>query len=233
MKSKKPAIMFYSFIAAFVILLSHWGSRAVTVIAENTPLPRKHCIIIDPGHGGEDGGAISCTGIPESTYNLDISLRLRDLFHLLGYDTKLLRTDDVSIYTKGESLSQKKASDLKQRVSTIRETAGALLLSIHQNHFPQEQYSGAQVFYAGTEGSEALAKQLQDAFRQSLNPGSRRQPKKSSGVYLMEHITCPGVLIECGFLSNPEEETRLRDPEYQKKLCGIIAVTTGRYLSNT
>lgn len=233
MKSKKPAIMFYSFIAAFVILLSHWGSRAVTVIAENTPLPRKHCIIIDPGHGGEDGGAISCTGIPESTYNLDISLRLRDLFHLLGYDTKLLRTDDVSIYTKGENLSQKKISDLKERVRIVNETQNGILLSIHQNHFSDSRYSGAQVFFAPTSKSEALAKLLQTTLASSLNPGNNRQIKKCSGVYLMEHIQCTGILIECGFLSNPAEAQKLRDPEYQKKLCAIIASATDSFLSNT
>ena len=233
MKVPGRILSVYGVVMVVVLLAAALGSRAVTTLSENKPVFRSRCIVIDPGHGGEDGGAVSRSGLPESGYNLEISLRLRDLFHLLGYQTRMIRTTDVSVYTKGESLSQKKASDLKQRVSTIRETEGALLLSIHQNHFPQEQYSGAQVFYAGTDGSEALAKQLQEAFRQSLNPGSRRQPKKSSGVYLMEHITCPGVLIECGFLSNPEEETRLRDPEYQKKLCGIIAVTTGRYLSNT
>lgn len=225
--------LFYLMTIAAVLLAAQWGSRAATVIAESTPLPRLHRIIIDPGHGGEDGGATSCAGIVESAYNLDIALRLDDLFHLMGHETKLTRTSDTAIYTKGETLAQKKASDLKQRVRIANEMEHALLLSIHQNNFPDSRYSGAQVFYAGTEGSEALAKQLQDAFTSTINPGSHRKSKKSTGVYLMEHIQCTGVLIECGFLSNAAEEAQLRNPEYQKRLCCVIAATVSEYLSNT
>lgn len=233
MKKRKTWVFFYFLTIAGVLLAAQWGSRAVTVIAESRPIEREHCIVIDPGHGGEDGGATSCTGLVESTYNLGISLRLNDLLHLLGHDTKMTRTTDTSIYTKGETIAQKKASDLKERVRIVNETEHALLISIHQNNFSDSRYSGAQVFYAGTEGSEALAKQLQSAFVSSLNPGSSRKSKKSDGIYLMEHIDCTGVLIECGFLSNAAEEARLRNAEYQKKLCCVIAATVSEYLSNT
>lgn len=233
MKKRKIWVLFYFLTIAGVVLAAQWGSRAATVIAENIPVEREHCIIIDPGHGGEDGGATSCAGLLESTYNLDISLRLNDLLHLLGYDTKMTRRTDTSIYTKGETIAQKKVSDLKERVRIANETENALLLSIHQNNFSDSKYSGAQVFYAGTEGSEQLAKQLQDAFVSTVNPGSNRKSKKSDGVYLMEHIDCTGVLIECGFLSNAAEEAKLRSADYQKKLCCVIAATVGQYLSNT
>lgn len=233
MKKSKRAVCFYLFTIVCILSLSDWGSKAVTVIAENTPMERETCIVIDPGHGGEDGGATSCTGVLESTYNLSIATRLNDLFHLLGYDTKMIRTTDTSIYTKGETIAQKKVSDLKERVRIVNETENALLLSIHQNNFPDGRYSGAQVFYAGTEESQELAKRLQTAFVSTLNPGSKRKCKKSDGVYLMEHINCTGVLIECGFLSNPGEEARLRDGAYQKKLCCVIAATVSEYLSDT
>lgn len=233
MKREWKWVLFYVLTVITALVSVQTGSRMVSVMARNTPSQREHCIIIDPGHGGEDGGAVSCTGLPESRYNLEISLRLQDLMHLLGYETYMIRTEDISVYTKGESLSQKKASDLKQRVRIVNETEGALLLSIHQNHFPDPQYLGAQVFYAGTAGSEDLAKQLQALFAESLNPGSRRQAKKSSGIYLMEHIRSPGVLIECGFLSNPQEERSLRNPAYQKKLSAVIGVAVSRFLSNT
>lgn len=233
MKVPGKSLVVYSCVIITLLLMVTFASRTVTTLSENSPIEREHCIVIDPGHGGEDGGAVSRSGLPESTYNLEISLRLQDLLNLLGYDTKMIRTKDISVYTKGESLSQKKASDLQQRAKSINETEGALLLSIHQNHYPDDRYSGAQVFYAGTEGSEDLAKQLQSAFLATLNPGSHRQAKRSSGVYLMEHIRCPGVLIECGFLSNAAEEARLRDSEYQKKLCSVIAATVSAYLSNT
>ena len=232
MKNRIWAALYVMTIVA-TIAVAQWGSRAVTVIAENLPIQREHCIIIDPGHGGEDGGATSCSGILESTYNLEISLRLNDLLHLLGYETKMIRTTDTSVYTKGESLAQKKISDLKERVRIANETEGALVLSIHQNNFPDERYSGAQVFYPQTSGSQELARLLQSALVSSLNPGSRRQIKQAQGVYLMEHIGCTGVLIECGFLSNREEEAKLRSAEYQKRLCCVIAATVGEYLSNT
>ena len=233
MRKWKLSVFFYCLTIVAVLFLAQWGSRAVTVIVQNSPLERERCMIIDPGHGGEDGGAISCTGIVESAYNLDISLRLRDLFRLLGYDTQMTRSRDVSIYTKGETLAQKKMSDLKERVRIVSETENALLLSIHQNTFSDSRYSGAQVFYADTDGSEALAKQLQSALTETLSQSGNRTCKKSSGVYLMEHISCPGVLIECGFLSNPQEEAKLRDPDYQKLLCCAITAAVNQYLSDT
>ena len=225
-------ILGYAAILVLTLSAAHWGSRAVTVLAENSPVARSHTLIIDAGHGGVDGGATSCTGVLESRFNLQIALRLNDLLQLLGYRTKMVRTQDISVYTEGDTIARKKMSDLKQRVRLANETEDALLLSIHQNHFPDARYSGAQVFYAGTEGSPQLAAALQRAFVTHLNPGSRRQEKKSSGVYLMEHIRCPGVLIECGFLSNPAEEAQLRSPGYQQQLCLVIGCTVADYLSN-
>lgn len=223
----------YFLVLAAFLGMTQWGSRAVTVLAENAPLKNRTCIIIDPGHGGEDGGATSCTGVQESKLNLEIALRLDNLLHLLGYNTSMIRTTDISVYTKGETIAQKKVSDLKERVRIVNETENALLVSIHQNNFSESQYSGAQVFYAAADGSELLAKALQSSLVDTLNPGSNRKIKKSSGVYLMEHIECTGVLIECGFLSNPMEEAKLRDPDYQKDLCSVIAATISNYLANT
>lgn len=233
MKRKQKWLHFYILTAAVFVLISHWGSQAVTTIAVNTAPKREHCIVIDAGHGGVDGGATSCTGMLESNYNLEIALRLNDLFRLLGYDTRMIRTTDISVYTKGETIAQKKMSDLKERVRIAEETENGLLISIHQNSFPDSHYNGAQVFYSGSDGSMALAKQMQDAFLNTLNPGSRRQCKKSDGIYLMEHISCPGILVECGFLSNPQEEAKLRSREYQQKMCCVIASSVDTYLSNT
>lgn len=214
------------------IVIGFLGNRAVTVFAEKTPSKNRHCIIIDAGHGGEDGGATSCTGILESTFNLEIALKLEPLFHLLGYPTQMVRRTDTAIHTQGETIAARKASDLKARVRLANETENALLISIHQNYFTESKYSGAQVFYPKTEGSQALASVLQKAFCEKLNPGSRRREKTASGVYLMDHITCPGLLIECGFLSNPDEEASLRSPEYQKKLCCTIAATVSSYFAS-
>ena len=230
MKCKLPLSALYSLTIGGLLLAVIWGSRAITIISEHMPVERQHCIIIDAGHGGEDGGATSCTGKLESSFNLEISLRLDDLLHLLGYDTVMVRTSDVSIYTKGETIAQKKVSDLKERVRIANSTDHALLISIHQNTFSDSRYGGAQVFYAATDGSQQLAKELQSAFTTSVNLGGNRKSKKSDGIYLMEHITCTGVLVECGFLSNPQEEANLKDSIYQKKLVCVITATVCNFL---
>lgn len=211
----------------------HFGNQSVTVISRRIPIERQHCIVIDPGHGGIDGGATSCTGVLESNLNLEIAMRLNELLHLLGHDTRMIRTTDCSVYTSGNSIAEKKISDLKQRVQTVLQTPNPVLLSIHQNNFPDDRYSGAQIFYAKAGESQTLAQLLQSALVNALNPGSNRMIKPAKGIYLMEHIPCTGVLIECGFLSNVREEQLLRTPDYQKKLCAVIAATVSGFLSNT
>lgn len=191
---------------------------------------RNHTIIIDAGHGGEDGGATSCTGKLESVYNLEIARKLNDLMHLLGLHTKMVRTSDTSVYTQGNSIAEKKVSDLNYRVKLVNETENAILVSIHQNTFPDGQYRGAQVFYAPKGEGKDLAEQLQTALVQTLNPGSNRRSKRADGIYLMEHIQKTGVLVECGFLSNAEEEANLRSEDYQKKLVCVIAATVFNFL---
>lgn len=230
---KKRRGLVYPITILAVLACAYLGSRCVTVFSENQPFQRSRCILIDAGHGGLDGGASSAGGIPESRYNLEIALRLRDLLHLLGYETGMIRTEDVSVYTTGETIAQKKVSDLKERVRIANETPNAILLSIHQNYFPDPRYSGAQVFYPGTEGSDRLADSVQSVLCSALDPSNRRQPKKCSGIYLMEKIRCTGLLIECGFLSNPREEANLRSPGYQQKLCAAIASGLCTFLSNT
>lgn len=201
------------------------GSRAVTTIAENIPVERSITFVIDAGHGGEDGGASSCTGVLESQLNLQIARRLDDLLHFLGYQTVMIRRSDISVYTEGKTIAEKKISDLKERVRIVNETEGAFLISIHQNIFADSRYSGAQVFYNEEGDAENVARQLQQNMVTFLNPGSNRQSKPADGIYLMKHTKRPGILVECGFLSNPEEERKLQEGEYQKHICCVIAST--------
>jgi len=231
--SYRSLIPVYSIILGGFLLLAIGGSRAVTVMSANAPVTDRKTVVIDAGHGGVDGGATSVSGVLESKFNLDIALKLRDVMGLLGINTVMIRETDCSVYTHGDTISQKKISDLKERVRIVNSTENAILVSIHQNHFSSSQYSGAQVFYAPTEGSREVASVVQDAFKHCLNPNSRRQIKKADGVYLMQHINCPGILIECGFLSNYQEEYLLRDTAYQQKICGIIACTVSSWLFNT
>lgn len=208
------------------------SSRVVTVVSQQAVKDDRVQIVVDAGHGGVDGGATSCTGVLESNLNLEIALRLDDLLHLLGYDTVMIRTTDKSVYTNGNTIAEKKISDLRERVRITNTTENALLVSIHQNYFSDGQYHGAQVFYAPVDSSRDLAVKLQTAMVSHLNPGSRRLAKQAQGVYFLQHITCPGILVECGFLSNPAEEAQLRDPEYQRKLCAVIATVCGSFLAN-
>lgn len=224
-------VPFYLLILIGAIGIATAGSNAVSVISQNRPVAREHTIVVDAGHGGIDGGATSCTGVLESHMNLEIALRVHDLFTLLGYDTVMIRTTDESIYTEGTTIAAQKISDLKERVRITNETEGAILVSIHQNTFSDNRYHGAQVFYAPTQGSDTLAKLTQQAFNTSLPVSNNRRIKKADNVYFLQHISCPGILIECGFLSNPQEEAMLRDPGYQKKLASVIVGSCSLFLS--
>lgn len=229
---KRIGIYAYLGVIVAFLMLIQWGNRAISTAVEQQPIRNRTCIVLDAGHGGVDGGATSCTGKLESSFNLEITLRLRDLLHLMGYDTKMIRTTDTSVYTKGDTIAQQKVSDLKERVRMVNETENAILISIHQNTFSDGKYSGAQVFYGREGESEVLAKQLQQALVSSLNPTSNRQAKRAEGIYLMENIRCTGVLIECGFLSNPEEEAKLRASEYQKQICCVISTVLSELIYN-
>lgn len=225
------SIWFYCPIILVALCAIHWGSQSVTTISQRILPNRGPCIIVDAGHGGEDGGATSCSGVLESKFNLEIALRLNDLLQFMGYETKMVRTTDSAVHTEGETIAARKRSDLNNRVRMVNSTDDAILLSIHQNTFPDGRYSGPQVFY--TKGSERMAKHFQLSLNRNLCPNSSRQAKSVKGVFLMERITAPGILIECGFLSNPEEEAKLRNPSYQQNLCCVIASALAEYLSNT
>lgn len=214
-----------------VILGAQCLSKLGSAVAAWASSQDTHCVVvIDAGHGGEDGGAVSVSGILESRINLEISLRLNDFLHLLGIDTLMIRDTDISVYTQGDTVAQRKVSDIRNRVNTVESTQNALLVSIHQNHFSEGKYRGAQVFYAPTQGSEELAKSLQSAICTQVDPSNHREYKKAQDIYLMNHITCPAVLIECGFLSNYEEEQMLCDAAYQKKLITAFGCCIYQYL---
>lgn len=225
-------VLLYCGVFIGAVSLCQLASSSVTVLKESEPVQNRTVIIIDAGHGGIDGGATSCTGIPESHINLQISLRLNDLVQLLGFETKIIRKTDTSVYTEGNTIAAQKVSDLKQRVKLVNETKNAVLVSVHQNTFLDSRYSGAQVFYANDDTSRELAKVMQADLISNLNPGSKRQCKSSDGIYLMQNIQRPGVLIECGFLSNPEEEANLLTAEYQKQIASVVATCISRFYSS-
>ena len=217
-----PCVVF----AAVLLLCMAAAYRRQAVMTTALQEADSPTFVLDAGHGGEDGGATGVSGVQEAALNLQIALRLQDLMHLLGMKTSMIRTTDTAVYTGDcRTISEKKASDLKHRVELVQTVPHAILVSIHQNHFSESKYHGAQVFYAKTDGSRALAETMQSALAQYADPGNRRACKLAGSVYLMEHIRCPGILIECGFLSNYEEEQRLCSESYQKTLACVIAGT--------
>ena len=209
-------------ILLIILLVSVLGSRGVTTFSERSPIHNRTIVIVDPGHGGIDGGATSCSGVLESEINLQIATRLNDLLHLLGINTVMTRTSDISIHTEGASIAAKKVSDLKNRVSIVNGLPKSILISIHQNYYSDSKYFGPQVFYAATDGSRELASELQKSLNQNIVPNANRKTKKAESIYLLEKINCTGVLVECGFISNAEECRLLCDEEYQNRLCEAI-----------
>jgi N-acetylmuramoyl-L-alanine amidase len=193
-----------------------------------------HTLVIDPGHGGEDGGAVSPGGVIESGINLAIAGRMDLLAGLYGVPTVLLRTEDISLHDDtARTLREKKVSDLHNRVAMVEGTENATLISIHQNSYQDSRYSGAQVFYSNESLSADWAALTQESLRLALDQENDRVAKViPDSIYLMNHITCPALLIECGFLSNPEEEALLQSERYQTRLAAAILAAYLQYQGN-
>lgn len=189
-------------------------------------------VILDAGHGGEDGGAESHTGIHESHINLSIVLKTDAIFGLFGVKTKLTRTEDISLHSEGaNTLSAKKKSDLKNRAALINSVENGILISIHQNSFTDSRYGGAQVFYQkDNEESAKFAKITQEILRKTLDPSNDRKAARiSDSVYLMKAVKCTAIVVESGFLSNHREANLLSNDEYQKKIASAVAASFFEY----
>ena len=217
----------YLYVAAFFLGLAALGRQSVETVSGLAPISGSSVLVIDAGHGGEDGGTTGAAGTAEDEVNLSIAKRLEAMLTLMGYQTRMTRTDSGSLATEGETIRARKQSDLRNRVALANKYQNSILVSIHQNHFPDPKYDGAQVFF--TDSAESLANAMQASLTTALAPQSRRTAKEASGIYLMEHITCPGLLIECGFLSNPAEEQKLLSAQYQKHLAAVMATVLAKY----
>lgn len=193
--------------------------------------PGRPVVVIDAGHGGEDGGAVATDGTEEADINLAVAKRVDFLLRFAGEETLLLRDSDISLHEPSAStIREKKISDIHHRVDTVNALENARLISIHQNFFPSSKYHGAQVFYGGNPLSQPWAERTRENFRSCLDPENKREAKPiDRNVYLMNHVSCPALLVECGFLSNPEERWRLKDTSYQTSLAVVIA---GSYIQS-
>ena len=174
-------------------------------------------VVIDPGHGGIDCGAVGVNGILEKDVNLKLSEYLCAEFKNAGYEVIMTRTEDIMLVDDKSEHTTKKSSDLTARTRIAE--GGQLFISIHMNKFAEEKYSGAQVYYSvNDDRSVRLAQMLQAGIIASLQPQNNREIKSGAGLYLLDRVKCPAVIVECGFISNREEAERLASDEYLKEL---------------
>ena len=189
----------------------------------------KKTVVIDAGHGGEDSGAIGFGDVYEKDLNLEIAFKLGEYLTTSGYEVVYTRTEDKLLYTEEQNIKgMRKINDLKNRIAIANSYDDAILVSIHMNSYGAMQCSGLQVYYGvGNENAHSLADAVQSEVVSRLQSTNKRKTKSGEGIYILENSQNPAILIECGFLTNPEECKKLSEKEYQKELsfailCGII-----------
>ncbi len=219
---KKVLFIFFSvFLIASILILNEVKLASTSTLIENNfPV-----IIIDAGHGGEDGGAIGADGTNEKNINLEIALKLNELLTVMGYKTRMVRTTDISIHNEGaNTLREKKVSDIRNRAAIMDEYENCLYVSIHQNKYDDSRIWGAQTFYSpNNETSKALAQFIQTSIATDIQPDNKRMIKESgTSIYVLYNATKPAVMVECGFISNPNELSQLKTEEYQSKMAFSI-----------
>ena len=201
-----------------------WAMQTISMQAgslEDTPIT----IVLDAGHGGEDGGAVTKDGVQEKNLNLEIAQKLRPLLESSGLRVVMIRNQDISVGDQElDTVKERKISDLHRRLEISEGESNSILLSIHQNHFSEPQYSGTQIFYSpNLPDSQILAQAIQDSVVGKLQPNNHRECKEAgNSIYLMWNSTRPAVLVECGFLSNSSESKLLQSPDYQKQMAFSI-----------
>ncbi len=215
----KKSYALLSLVLVFAIFFStiYFGTAKDEIVTDDT-------IIIDAGHGGTDGGAVGTTGVLEKNINLAIALKLRDIAKKDGKTVIMTRETDTDLSTTESSkVRTQKRSDLQNRKKIIEDNPNAIFVGIHQNKFEQSKYRGAQVFYADNDESAKLGQIMQKALIDGIKDGNTRVAKKTNGdIYILKGIKTPAVIVECGFLSNPEEEQLLTKNEYQTKVAQAI-----------
>ena len=194
---------------------------------------RIRSIIIDPGHGGEDGGAVGVGGVLEKDLNLKLSEKTAALFRLCGYDVIMTRDSDISL---GEDApkGKRKSADLKARLEITKNNPDSVLLSIHMNKFPQEACKGFQLWYSpNNDMSRRLADIIEAAVKAELQPDNNRQSKKAGdSIYLLNRTKNVAVLAECGFISNKDECAKLCDDSYQNTLAACLYYSVNDFYKN-
>lgn len=217
-------------ICGCIVLLLISATRKVDHTVSATLEEYHPVIILDAGHGGEDGGAVSKTGIQEKDINLAIAKDLKEMLTASGFEVIMIREDDRSIHDESAyTIKERKISDLHNRLKIINSYDDCIFLSIHQNQFSDSKYSGAQMFYStNNPQSKELAECLKESVVGMIQPNNTREIKPAnSSIYLLWNSKKPSVLVECGFLSNTQEASLLSQEDYQRKMafsiyCGFM-----------
>jgi N-acetylmuramoyl-L-alanine amidase len=186
-------------------------------------------LVIDAGHGGLDGGATGADGSRESDINLEIALKLEAMAGFFGEKSLMTRKDDNC---GADAADYSEHRELERRTELINSAADAVLISIHQNCYPTAQPSGAHVLYSPNGQSEELAELLYGNIKTALEPQNRRLPAAGDDIYILENADCPAVLIECGFVSNHSDITKLTDSDYQTSLAAVMMASYIQYRDN-
>lgn len=190
----------------------------------------KITVVIDAGHGGRDPGKVGVNGALEKDVNLSIAKKLQTLLEQNDIHVVMVRTDDSGLYSEGDS--NKKSADMRKRVDLINNSGAALAISIHQNSFAQESIKGAQVFYyRDSEEGKKFAEIMQEQLKKSLQDGNKRMAKANDSYYMLKKVECPIVIVECGYLSNPDEAALLIDENYQERMAFAIHIGLLSYLN--
>jgi N-acetylmuramoyl-L-alanine amidase len=191
-------------------------------------------ILIDAGHGGMDGGTSSLNGTVEKNINLSIAIKLKESLQKSGYQVVMTREGDTGLYSGGGTIRERYHEDLRNRCDLKKSSNCGMFISIHLNFFPQSQYYGAQTWYSDYKDSAILGATIQKNLRIDLDPNNKRVQKPAKNAYkiLREYDNMPSVLVECGFLSNYEEEQKLKSDEYQEKIAGSIGKSVNEFFNN-
>lgn len=219
-------------VAVGFVFIALAAEKTVSVMSNNFS-DEKPVIIIDAGHGGEDGGTQSADGVLEKDINLSVCKKLEKILTRYGFETVMIRDSDKMIYDEGSAtVRSKKSSDLHNRMDIMKKHPDGIFLSIHQNHFSESKYSGAQVFYCKNQKeSSLLADSIQKSIVTSLQKENTRQIKPcTSDVYLIYNAVSTAVMVECGFLSNSDEAAKLSDNAYQYEMALAISKGLVNYL---
>lgn len=206
-----------------IILINAQPSANVLTSKVKRDNPNQKIILIDPGHGGIDGGAVAKDGTLEKDINLKISLKLKADLEKLNYKVVMTREEDKGLYSNSGTIRNKKVEDLNNRLKMKQETGCDLFVSIHLNMFTQSQYYGAQVWYSTVPESKTLGELIQEGLRRDLDPNNNRMAKNAGSSYkVLKNDGIPSVIVECGFISNPQEEAKLKEDSYQDKIAASI-----------